>query len=116
MASSPTFSGKTCLDPAGLHRHLQASYWETIRDTLAELDEDCIPTVEYITPLARAKWEAKGNRIDDSRALTMDWVISDYEKEWNDPERPYSLTNRPTTSWEKYVPIFILNSDFEDDD
>lgn len=107
-----TFAGKTfdLLDAA----LLQASYWETIRDTLAELGEDCIPTVEYVTPLARAKWEAAGNRIDDSRALSMDWVISDYENEWNDPGRPYSLTNRPAESWEKYVPIFILNSSDSD--
>ena len=92
-------------------------YWEAIRDTLVELGEDCIPTVEYITPLAKARWEAAGNRIDDNRrALTMDWVISDYENDWTDPGRPYSLTNRPAESWETYVPIFILNSSDSDPD
>jgi D-tyrosyl-tRNA(Tyr) deacylase len=45
-------------------------------------------------------------------ALTME--LGDYESDWRDKRRGYSLTNRPQDSWED--PIFILDFDESDED
>jgi hypothetical protein len=94
---------------------LQMSYWKAICMTLSDLGEDLIPTVEVVTPLAKAKWESMGN-TSGSTPLTMEWVISDYESDWRDKRRGYRLTNRPLESWEEYVPIFVLDCDESDED
>jgi hypothetical protein len=94
---------------------LKMSYWKAICMTLIDLGEDIIPTVEVVTPLAKAKWESMGN-TSGNPALTMEWVLGDYESDWRDKRRGYSLTNRPQDSWEEYVPIFILHFDESDED
>ena len=87
---------------------LQTTYWHAIRCVLRNVDELIIPTVEDIVPLAQAM-------LDDTvPALTLEWVVKDYESNWNQRRRGYSLTNRPNEEWETYVPIFVLDCDDSD--
>ena len=83
---------------------LQTTYWHAIRCVLRNVDEDIIPTVENIVPLAQAM-------LAGGPALTLEWVVKDYESNWSDQRRGYSLTNRPSEEWETYVPIFVLDCD-----